>query len=257
MSHVRAGCRLVLKTTLLFGLACQPVFSFSNQVEHDRWAAQVSSDGRSYFTDEPDCHPREYFSDGIRQLFLKQFKNPKDPNFFEDTVSAWRIGEISGRKIEQHEHRINQSSQNPMTVKMLLLERKPEELCEIYHQEWLTREVDVMPAHLVTVGEDVILATKDRFRKGGRPLESYWTFDAQGPINLEVGDKIDGVQTRLLPKNALVRKGGEFDVSTLTYSTNVWKEKDPTCCPTGGHIEIKFALKQHQLVVLSEHFSTK
>lgn len=257
MIGVRQGFRLALETSLMLGLACQPVESSQNSADHGRWAAQISSDGRSYFTDEPNCHPSDYFEHNAQRLIYEESPDFKKQDFVQDTFMARRIGEISGHTISQYDHLIKLNGQPEFTVKILLFERAPKELCEIYHQEWWTSQVDVQPAYLVNTSSEVILATTDTFRKGGWPLESYWTFDADGPINLEAADKIDEIQKRLLPKNAVVRKGRGFDVNKLAYRADVWKAEDRDCCPTGGHLEIRFALKKHQLVVLSEHFGSK
>jgi hypothetical protein len=50
-------------------------------------------------------------------------------------------------------------------------------------------------------------------------------------------------------------KGGGFDLRALTYSTPVWKDGDGNCCPTGGGLEMRFALKNHRLTVVSESFT--
>ena len=251
MTLGRDGWRVAVGLTLLLGVACSAVFS-QDSTDHDRWALRVSGDGGSHLS-EPNCHPSEYFSDGIRQLFLKEFRNPKDPDFFEDTASAQRIGEVSGHKIDQHEHRINHSSQNPITVKMLLVERKPKEFCEIYRQQFSPDMVKAEPAYLVPVGTETILASTDPWTgNSGTRQEIYWTFAEDGPLKLDVDYVVDEALKKVRPEGLIIRNGGGFDIRTLTYNQLLWKPRDPHCCPTGGSIEIKFALKNHQLVFVSQ-----
>lgn len=250
MTRVRDGCHVATRLALLLGFACPGIFS-QNSTDHDRWAVQISADGGSRRT-EPNCHPSEYFTDGIRQIFLNEFKDPKNPNFFEDTVSARRIGQISGRKIEQYEHRINHGSQNPMTVKMLLVEREPREFCEIYRQQFSPDTINVEPAFLVHVADETVLASTDPWAgNSGQRQDVYWTFDKDGPLWLDVDSKVEEALKEFRPKEFIIMGGGGFNIRTLTYGMPLWKPNDPHCCPTGGSIEIKFALKDHQLVVVS------
>jgi len=226
--RVRNGCRVALETALFVALACPLIASSSISSDHGRWADQVSSDGRSYFTGEPNCHPSDYFEHDAQHLLYQQSVDLTKQSFFEDTFVARPIGELSGHKIAQYDHLINQSSQRAITVKMLLVERKPKELCEIYHQEWGSGEVQAQPAYLVNIGDEVILASTDPFRSGGGwLLEFYWTFDTDGPINLGVDDKIEEIKKRLLRKGSVIKKGGGFDVHRLSYSMDVWRAEDP------------------------------
>jgi hypothetical protein len=52
-------------------------------------------------------------------------------------------------------------------------------------------------------------------------------------------------------------RGGGFDLPSLTYSVPVRMQTDGGCCPSGERIEIKFALKDHHLTVLTENYEAK
>jgi uncharacterized protein len=58
---------------------------------------------------------------------------------------------------------------------------------------------------------------------------------------------------RRLPKGLAVWKGIWPDLRTMSASTGLYHAKDANCCPTGGHAEIKLALKDARLVL--EHLS--
>jgi hypothetical protein len=104
----------------------------------------------------------------------------------------------------------------------------------------------------------VILASTDLISgNGGRREELYWSFDKEGPIPLVANDKIGEILKKLLPKGLIIMNGGGFDIRKLIYSIAVWREGDPRCCPTGGSIEMKFVLKDHLLVVVSQSYKEK
>lgn len=68
-------------------------------------------------------------------------------------------------------------------------------------------------------------------------------------------NKIDQIQRQLLPKDRTVWGNSGFNMEDLTYSTPVWKKTDCHACASGGYLEIKFALKNHELVVVSRSFT--
>ncbi len=249
----RAG-RVSLPAALLIVLFSSPAFSSSKPPDHPRWAVLVISDNRSWYIDEPICQSLGYFANpGTPQRFDYDHElSTKKPEEIKEKVSAHAVGVAPGYPVWQVNRVI---SGNELTIKMILVQRKPHEYCEIYHQQLMPDLVTAEPAYLVRIGSEVILATTDPISgNGGRSEELYWIFDKDGPILLDVAGKIDERLRKLLPKGLIIMNGGGFNVQTLTYGMPVWKGGDAHCCPTGGSIEIKFALKDHQLVVLSQSY---
>ena len=100
------------------------------------------------------------------------------------------------------------------------------------------------------------MATHDSVSGNGNWYdEHYWAFDKDGPVELFVTERINKIQESLLPKDFGVMNGGGFSLENLTYATPVWGSDDGHCCPSGGSIQIKFALKDHQLFVVSQSYN--
>jgi hypothetical protein len=251
------GCRVALQTALAISLSSKPAISSLRPSDHPRWAVIVASDNRSWYIDEPICHPQEYFLfSGAPQRFDYDHElSGENPAEIKDKVDSQLVGAAAEFAVRQVNHVIND---NELAIKMILVERKAGEFCEIYHQQMMPDIVSVEPAYLVEVGPETILASTDLISgNGGRREELYWSFDKDGPIPLVVNDKLDEILKKLLPKRLIIMNGGGFDVRKLMYSMAVWREGDPHCCPTGGSIEIKFVLKDHQLVVVSQSYKEK
>jgi hypothetical protein len=245
-----------MRLVLTFFLACLVAAPAIAAADHPRWAVRVSSDGHAYFLDEPNCHPLAYFVNDTSRLNYHHIIVKIQRGQTKDEASSRDIGEVDRRKIIQVSHKIDDGE---LFLKMIVAERATGELCEIYHQEWLGDGFynEVLPVDFVKVDSQTVLVTADPVSGNGNWFdEHYWTFDKDGPIDLCVSEKIREIEKQLLPKDASVMKGGGFDLRALAYSTPVWKETDGGCCPSGGMIEIKFALKDHQLVVLSQNFKS-
>ncbi len=241
-----------MRSVLTFVLVCLVAASAVAASNHPRWAVRVSSDGYAYFIDQPNCHPLAYFVNETSRLNYHHIIVKIRPGQTKDETSSRDIGEVDGRKIVQVSHKINDGE---LFLKMIVVERAPTEFCEIYHQEWLgdTLYNEVLPVVFVKVDSQTIMATANPVGGNGNWFdEHYWTFDKDGPIDLCINEKIREIEKKLLPKDSSVMKGGGFDLPALMYSAPVWTQTDGGCCPSGGRIEIKFALKDHQLVVVKQ-----
>lgn len=253
--RIRAGCRVALRTAVMIGFSCPLAISAPRPSSHPRWAVHVASGKGSSYIDERICGALDYFSGDALRFDYDHDLSGKRPTEIEDKVDSQPIGEVAGNVVQQVTHTVNDGE---LIMKMILVRRNEGMFCEIYHQQMAAAIVTVAPAYFVHVGLEVILATSDPVSgNGGWREEGYWTFDRDGPIELDVNDRIDEIQKKLLPKGLVTMNGGGFDLGKLTYSMAVWKEGDPHCCPTGGNIEIRFALKDHRLVVVSQSYKQK
>jgi hypothetical protein len=250
--RVRDACRVAVQTALALSLLSVPATSSQKAPDHPRWAVLVASSLNSRYIDQPICNSLESFSstsdaqrfDYDHELALRKVAIVKDK------VDSLLIGTAAGFGIRQVTHTIND---NALTVKMILLERQAAEFCEIYHQQFSPDFISPQPAFLVNLGTETILASTDPWTENntGQRQDVYWTFDKDGPLDLNVDGVVDEALKEFRPKGFIIRNHGGFDIRTLTYEEPLWKPRDPHCCPSGGSLEIKFALKDHQLVVVS------
>lgn len=254
--------KLLLSVLVTFLLACPAARSQKPAAPNSKWTVIVADDGPHPTNKRINCHALPYFQDAKN---LKEFDyggdlladSPED-NF--DKVDLHRRGEISGFAIYDVIHRIGREKpsvadeQSSRALKMVLVERKAGEFCEIYHEQGDAVTLTVDSSDIVDVGSEKLLATHDRLSGTGNFYnEAYWAFDKDGPIALDLS-VIDETVGNLTPSGMDVRKGGGFEIRSLTYKASVYKEKDPNCCPSGGTIYITFALKNQKLVVVEKRF---
>lgn len=193
-----------------------------------------------------------YFSSDPKRFDYGDDLLVKQPADLKDKVESQRIGRIAGYTVYEVVHNINDGD---LVMKMILVERKASEFCEIFQQQYDSVSVIVEPAYFVNGKPETILATSDRVTGTGAFLiEEYWTFDENGPIPLDASAKISEITQKLLPPGRTIMNGSAFNIETLSYSTPVWKPGDAHCCPSGGSVHIQFALKNHRLTVVSQGF---
>jgi hypothetical protein len=220
-----------------------------------RWTVNVSDDGPKPTDKKINCHSLKYFQDekNLKDFDYGAFQLRDLLPDHEDKVHSVRVGEISGFTIHEVIHRVD-GDESFRILKMILVERKPEEFCEIYHEQGDSGILIVDPTFIADVGGEKVLSTHDRVPGTGNFYnEAYWTFDNDGPIALDL-DVIEEAVGTVVPDGMGVWKGGGFDVASLSYEAGVWKEGDANCCPSGGRVRVKLALKNHKLVVVSKHF---
>jgi len=221
------------------------------------WAVQTPNEpGPIYF----ECHPLQYF------LY------PTDP---KDEVQSQIVGGINGFTIYDVVHTVPPGDDGDVfhvgdpadafpqgSMKMIVVERKPGEFCEIFYEydegdpDGHLAVVSVNPSYILHFDSDTVLATDDYFT-GNAALrdEAYWTFDKDGPILLDLSiiDKaVENLVQKLPggPEPAQVDGyGGLFDIYRLTFGPLGW-ERNGT--PDHGNVCIQFALKDHQLQVISQ-----
>jgi hypothetical protein len=259
MMRSRNGGRFTRKTALLICMACGPAFSSTPALDHPRWAVRVSSDGHNYFIGQPNCHPLAYFLKETSRLNYHHYATIHiEPGKTEDEAKSLSIGEVAGRPVEQINHDID-IDDGKFFLKIIVVQRGTGEFCEIYHQEWMSEQFyqEVLPASLAVVGSETILMARDRVSGNGNWFdEHYWTFDKDGPIDLQVSERIRELLKKLLPPEYGVMNGGGFNVENLSYDLPVWGPQDGHCCPSGGKIHFEFALEDHQMVVASQKYDS-
>lgn len=200
-----------MRSVLVFVVAGALAAQIPEVPDHPRWAVRASSDGFAYFIDQPNCHSLTYFvNDTSRLNYHHNVLIRIQPGKTKDEAKSQRIGEVAGHTIEQVSHNVNEGQ---LFLKMIVVEHRADEFCEIYHQEWMGDNFyqDVLPAYLLKVRSETILATHDPVSGNGNWYdEHYWTFDKDGPIDLNVTEKIRRIEKKLLPEGSGVPPAGAF-----------------------------------------------
>jgi hypothetical protein len=116
---------------------------------------------------------------------------------------------------------------------------------------WLFHDgsLSLTPSRITTVQGHSILMSRTRESGSGHLwIEDYFLFDEPvGLVNLRVLDRIGEELDRLLPLRQRVRKGGGFDIETLSFAHAVWNEGDSNGGPTGGQVFLKFRIAAGRL----------
>lgn len=124
---------------------------------------------------------------------------------------------------------------------------------------WILADGGVHLTHskVVNVSNTSILVSRDRMDGTGHfYYEYYFLFDETDsvPITLPVGSVIGAELKRILPEGRGVWKGGGFDIDSLHYTSGVWAEGDPNCCPSAGKVNIQLALVGRTVVVMNSAY---
>lgn len=221
----------------------QPIFS------HPRWAIQRHSGKGDFWDNEPSCHELEYFLRDAKRFDLDDMLTQSGP---KDKVEVKTIGTLEGFSITQVLH--TPEDEEEPAIKLVLIERKPDQFCEIFQSEYDFPIESVEPLRIVDVESQKVLMNHERVSGNGNfYLEEYWTFDKKGPISLDLG-VIDVTLREVLPPGDVVRNGGGFDIEKLCYAMPVWKKGDSHGEPTGGVVQIRFALQDRQLVAVRRQY---
>lgn len=245
--------RILQCSALVCALLFLPLAPLQAAQEHPQWAVEVAVGNHTSYIDNPNCHPLEYFLTDPKRFDYGSDLSKEQRSDIMDSVDKQEIGEVQGFRVTQVTHDINDGE---LIMKMILVQRHSGDFCEIYHQQNDAQTVTTQPAFLVKVGTDTLLGTNDAVSgNGGWYTFEYWAFDKDGPVALDVMNKIDENRQQLLPKDRTVWGNFGFSMKDLTYSTPVWKKTDCHACASGGHLEITFALKNHELAVVSRSFT--
>ena len=137
-------------------------------------------------------------------------------------------------------------------VKMILVQRKPGEFCEIYNEQGMNRGVlRFYDPFIVSVDSQSVLVTRDPVNGTcGCYQEAYWAFDKDGPVFLDM-NIIDETEKALVPQGFSLNYHANhgFNIEALTYSADYYSNDGRS-----GSLTMRFALKDHKLVVVDKKF---
>jgi hypothetical protein len=207
-----------------------------------------------------ECHRLPYFLGHWKEFNYGGGELGPYPTGGEDSARSRRVGSIDGFNIYDIVHEISGDDNSvylPTVIKMIVVERQPNEFCEIFNEENFAGHdlSDVGPSYIVGVDSQKFLVTHDPINGTcGCSNEAYWSFDKNGPIRLDEHIIWDTLQklVRLLPPGSEESSNSSpgFDIQNLSFGPYTWW-KDNTR-RTNGSIFIQFALKNHQLIVASQ-----
>jgi hypothetical protein len=205
--------------------------------------------GKGKFYGDPVCHPLENFSGSPFQFDYENDLYGRSRRTVRVQTEVKRLGVVKGRQVVQVEQNINSGD---LIMKRLLVQRRGGEFCAIYQQQYPMALVQVSPARIESIKGEPVLVTRDR--NGLREYnEAYWTFDADGPILLDL-TVIDNTLKGVLPPGHEVRGDYGLDIKGLCYHSNVWKTGECSACTSGGTVVLKLGLEHHRLVVVRKLF---
>jgi len=247
--------RLIVISLLISGLLslAQAADHPQDDAVHPRWSLHWVSGKGSFWVDQPNCHPSDYFLSNPKQFDYGQDLFGEKPTAIKDTVKEENVGEIEGFAIRQVLHAIPRQGWN-LFIKIILVERKAHEFCDIFNAEYDASMESIDPAYIVEINSQKVLVTHDRVSGTGNwYVEQYWTFGKDGPVPLELSI-VEQTLKKLLPAGREVRKGGGFDVERLCYAMPVWQREDANGSPSAGVVQLRFELQGHQLVVVKQRY---
>ena len=230
----------------------------------------------------PDPHWTVHYLDGQRpgetkcgplQDFSKDAKPfernavlvvPRRGGAVKESVETKQVGEIMGFAIYEVLYHLEYPDPTtsdgvpvdgiplefPTFIKMILVQRKAGEYCEIFNEQDMEEGMlEHDDPYIVNVQSQPVLVTRDPLKgTGGLFDEAYWTFDKDGPVFLDLSI-IRETEEQIAPFGfSPWHCGGGFDLERLTY-TCAYRDGDD-----GGGVSIRFALKDHKLVVVNKKF---
>jgi hypothetical protein len=221
----------------------------------------ISAKKGSGWRDQPDCGPLEKFKDDPHPFDYADGRLKL--GIVEDDVKTERVGEISGFTVWDVIHDFGGPGLGGLVMKMIVVERKPGEFCEIFQQEF-DRLVFVTLPYFINAGEQVLATTDDMSGSAGLRIEGYWVFDKDGPLPLDL-TPIDEAVQELVPEGysvfhypfAFTR--GQFDENTIKTLSVIrvactrWIDNrlpDGPC----GQVRVLFAVKDHKLTAVTKAF---
>ncbi len=242
-------------TTALTIFAC--LLSFHG---NSLWQRHIQS-GKGDAFDTPEPHPLAYFT---ADPFLRddgdQFCSVCTPEGKATvhtehtfTVETRHVGALHGFEIYDVYYRFDDHvGTSKIDWKSILVKVGPDQFREIYHLQ--PTDAIITPSHVLNAVDEKILATHDVIPgTGNYYYEDYFWFSAAGPERIDIERITKEVQS-ILPDGLGVWKGGGLDMISGTYLSQVWKEGDANCCPTGGTVILRFRLDGSHIFLLSKSY---
>jgi hypothetical protein len=258
-------------TALVILLLVCTVATAQTGTDH-RWALHwYGGKGDSYIY-QPVCGPLQTFTGNPKRFDYDNdlFGQPRE---IKDDVESKRIGEISGFTVYNVIHSVDTGGE-PLIMKMIVVQRKRGEFCNIFQQEYQSAAVIATSAYIIEPSDRVgyvsepLLATTDTVSgSGGFEIQEFWTFDKDGPNPLDLSPFAKAVEDALpsgysIPGVRYFTRGPDAYGRKFLGNVEALSFDSPACTnwegnhPAGpcGSVHIEFDVKDHKLVVTRHDF---
>jgi hypothetical protein len=140
-------------------------------------------------------------------------------------------------------------------LKQIILETQSHSFRILYSQYDIPGDPKLPASYFVTVNGVQILVSSYHLGAANY-LERHFVYDEKNriPIELDVDTVVQTVIKTIIPEGYHSRLNGKFDAQNLSVKAPVSKPSDAFCCPTGGSIEIRFALRDNVLVTIFKKY---
>ena len=191
----------------------------------------------------------EYYLKGLPAFDQEiQWRVKNEPNWDQITSATMHIGAFGGGDVVDVLFALRG---NPTPFGKMVLLGKAGLFRPVI---WILDDVgaELSRSTIIQVSGQQVLVNRCRISGTGNfYYEDYLVFDQKNqiPVNLRADAVTKEAEARLLPQGATVRKGGGFDISSLTYQAGVSRDSGD-----GGRITMQFKLTDNQLLVTSAKY---
>ncbi len=232
----------------------------------DPWAVQSWVGGYGFDQFPPSCHERSYFSGMPPSLNLGEGISKWPPNSFTYKTKATHLGSIEGLQVYQVVQDLHSDSQttaegaSEVSVKRILLERRPEESCMIFQELG-----SVGPSADIVAIEDAVIRSMDGVPilltndmipgTGGYTLDGAWIIENGAPFSLLnlAQEAIERAEKEILPPGCRIRADRNgLDLRTLRAGGQLQPNTESTGAACEGEVELQLGIRNHRFVVVSK-----
>jgi hypothetical protein len=224
----------------------QPVAARSNSP----WNV-LAYGGKGEMHGAPVCHALAYFSKSpLRLDFDHDFAGENTAGL---TVQAKvsLVGTVAGRKVFKVLQNVSRHRAAPAqpAMKILLVERRPGEFCDIYQNQYAydpTNEMD--ETAILAINGRHVLKTYETDRQTW--FIAYWVMGNEGPVRLNT-DALDTAISSVSPAGARPFRGA-VEVSGTDFTVRLYRAESGE--KPLGRVELKLGISGDRLVAVSKRW---
>lgn len=207
---------------------------------------------------EPICHALAYFSKSPLPLDLDSDFFGEKPADLETQAKVTLLGTMTGHKVYEVKQKVRRrdtahpgpldASLSP-TMKILLIERRPGEFCDIYQNQYAydtTNETD--EAAILNIHGRQVLKTYET--DSHTWFLAYWAMDGGGPLLLDADALYTAIHSAS-PVGAQEFKGA-FNLSGPRFTTDVYST-DWDEMPL-GRVDLELGVEGDKIIAISKRW---